>query len=88
MKSFSHCSQYYPYAGKVDPCSGVVHNLTIRSETEFGKPITTIVVCDGHMQSFMDLCERPKYETSIIGNEVVGEIEQASIEGKPPAKER
>jgi len=93
MNVINNCSQYYPHAGKKDPCGGRVHDLTIKwiKIGEYQVPLEPVpgtLVCDDHMQSFIDLGNRKGYQYSIVTDVVVGEIEFTSEEGKPHRKEQ
>ena len=94
MQSIPHCSQYNPRAGKTDPCSDAVHQVSILWTQADGyrfnptKPLDSGMVCDGHMQSFIELGQRDEFKYSIVEDEVIGEIAPQTIEGKPPTKEQ
>lgn len=87
MQSVSKCSQYYPYAGKTSPCSGNVHELTIKYNDGWLKP-TDIQVCDAHIQSFQELGQREKFQFTIEGDKIIGVITTTSLEGQLPTKEQ
>jgi hypothetical protein len=93
---FNHCDQLNPYADKTDLCSGNVHRMLIQWIEADGyvidttKPIDGGTVCDTHMQSFIDLGQRPKFTYTIKKDVIIGDIAPPSTEGqqKPPTKEK
>ena len=77
--NFVHCGQLYPYAGKNDPCSGNVHEVSIKYDPTEGQlgdntEYNGGTVCDGHMQSFVDTGKNRKRPFSIVRSELVGSI--------------
>lgn len=86
MQSVSQCSQYYPYAGKTQPCSGNVHELTVKTEA-IATPYEDIIVCEAHIQSFKKLGQREGFLFAIVGDNIIGEIAH-SEEGQSPKKEQ
>jgi len=91
MQAISQCSQYYPYANKTDPCHGNVHKINIQWEVlgnfPYPQEIEGILVCDGHMESFIGLGQREDYQYRIKKDSIIGTI-SPSIEGQPLSKER
>jgi len=86
-----HCGQHYPYAGKTSPCSGTVHDVTIRREPNGINPVvmqpeSAGTVCDGHMQSFIELGHRETYRFSIISKKSVGVIDEPQTIEKQAVK--
>lgn len=81
MKQIVHCNQYYPWAGKNDPCSGQVFHVYTNNKSRDGYSEDKTeydggLVCEGHMKSYEELADRTaEYRGFIIvRKEVVGTI--------------
>lgn len=73
------CDQFYPYAGKNEPCSGNVHEVFTKYDPTEGQSGDNTEysggrVCDGHMQSFVNTGKNRKNPFSIVRSELIGSI--------------